>query len=339
MTPSGRTWIKLVVKYRPARRPTRRPLVIALAITAVVLVVEVVGGLLTGSLALLADAGHMATDVAALALSLFAAWLARRPATPRRSFGFLRAEVLAALANAATLVAISFYIFWEANDRLGDPPAVDSGPMLVVAIVGLAANAVAAWVLATGGGHDHDLNLRGAYLHVLGDLLGSAGAIVAALVMLATGWYLADPILSVGIGGLILWSAWGLLRDAIDVLMEATPTSVDVAAVRRAMTAVDGVASVHDLHVWTVTSDLIALSAHVEVLGSRDWHDVLPELAGVLRDGFGIAHVTLQPEEPHRLPEPFRGCSLDSPAGRSACRTAAPRPFAGAGHGHRAHRH
>ncbi len=167
-------------------RVERRPLAIALAITAVFLVVEVAGGLLTGSLALLADAGHMLTDVAALALALFATWLARRPATPARSFGYLRAEVLAALVNAAALIAVSLYIFWEAYRRVGDPPHVDSGPMLAVAVAGLLANAASAWVLSRGGGHRHSLNTRGAFLHVGGDLRGSAGAIIAALVMLAT---------------------------------------------------------------------------------------------------------------------------------------------------------
>ncbi len=186
----------------------RRPLVVALTITTVFFVLEVVGGLLTNSLTLLADAGHMATDVAALALTLFAIWLARRPATQERSFGYYRAEVLAALVNAATLVAISIYIFWEAFERLGESPEVDSGPMLAVAVVGLAASAASAWVLIRGGGHEHNLNTRGVFLHVVGDMLGSVGAIVAALVMLATGWYLADPVLSVGVGLLILRCSW-----------------------------------------------------------------------------------------------------------------------------------
>ena len=328
-----------VKSEEPGRGTNHRPLAIALAITTAILVAELIGGLLTGSLALLADAGHMATDVAALALALFAAWLARRPATPRRSFGFLRAEVLAALVNAATLVAVSIIIFWEAIRRFGDPPEVDSGPMLAVAAVGLVANAVAAWVLARGAGHGEDLNTRGAYLHVLGDLLGSLGAIVAALVMLTTKWYLADPVLSVCIGGLIVWGAWRLLREAVDVLLEAAPPAIDMAAVRDAMGSVGGIVGVHDLHVWTVTSGLVTLSAHVEVAGTRDWHDVLPELAAVLRERFGIAHVTVQPEEAHRLPAPFLGCSLDSPEGRNACRTAAGRSKAEREHVHRGHRH
>ncbi len=298
---------------RQTRRTDRRPLLIALIITAAFLFTEVIGGLLTNSLALLADAGHMATDVAALGLSLFAIWLASRPATPERSFGFSRAEVLAAMVNAATLVAISFYIFWEAYRRLGEPPKVDSGPMLAVAIAGLLANAASARVLMRGGGHQHNLNTRGAFLHVVGDMLASVGAIVAALVMLATGWHLADPLLSAGIGLLILWSSWKLLRESVDVLLEATPKGINPGVVRTSMPAVDGVSGVHDLHVWTVTSDLIAMSGHVEITGTRHWQDVLVELTVLLRDRFRIAHVTLQPEEQNGLDDPFRGCSLDTP--------------------------
>jgi cobalt-zinc-cadmium efflux system protein len=308
----------------------RRALAIALAITTAFLVVEVAGGLLTNSLALLADAGHMATDAAALALSLFAIWLAGRPATPARSFGYLRAEILAAFVNAAALVAISLVIVWEAIERLGDPPHVESGPMLVVAVAGLLANALSAWVLMRGGGHEHDLNTRGAYLHVLGDMLGSTGAIVAAIVMLATGWYLADPLLSAGIGLLILRGAWRLLRESVDVLLEATPSHIDAGEVRRAMRQVEGVDGVHDLHVWTVTSDLIALSGHVEVADTRDWPVILPELAALLRERYGIAHVTLQPEQ-HDGAAPFDGCSLDSPEGRQACLVASS-PNATTGH-------
>jgi len=304
-------------------RASRRPLAIALAITSIFLVAEVIGGIVTGSLALLADAGHMATDVAALALALFASWLARRPATPERSFGFNRAEVLAALLNSATLIAISIYIFREAFLRLREPPEVDSGPMLAIAVAGLGANAASAWVLMRGGGHQHDLNTRGAFLHVMGDMLGSVGAIVAALIMLATGWYLADPILSAGIGVLILWSSWRLMRESVDVLMESTPAHIDPREVRTAMTDVTGVASVHDLHIWTVTSGLVAMSAHVDVTGERDWPDVLVELAAVLRERFGIHHVTLQPED-DRADNQFRACSLDTPEGQAACLSRAP---------------
>lgn len=324
-------------------RQHRRPLVIALAITTTFLVAEVIGGLLTNSLALLADAGHMATDVAALALALFAIWLARRPATPERSFGYARAEVLAALVNAGSLIAISIYIFWEAFNRIGDPPEVESGPMLAVAVAGLAANAASAWVLLRGGGHEGGLNMRGAFLHVVGDMLGSAGAIVAALVMLATGWYLADPILSAGIGLLILWSSWRLLRESVEVLLESTPEDIDPVAVREAMTGVDGVGGVHDVHIWTVTSGLVAMSGHVDVTGGRDWPGLLDELTALLRTRFGIAHVTLQPEE---IVGPTTGpgtstsdpvCSLDTESGRNACRVAlaSALPERAPGHVHR----
>lgn len=301
------------------QRVNRRPLVIALVITSTFLVVEVIGALITNSLALLADAGHMLTDVVALALSLFAIWIARRPATLTRSFGYLRAEVLAAAVNAASLVAISIYIFWEAFQRVGDPPEIDSGPMLVVAVAGLLANAASAWVLMRGGNHQDSLNVRGAFLHVVGDMLGSVGAIAAALIMLATGWYLADPILSAGIGVLILFSAWRLFRESVDVLLEATPRHIDPNAVRARMVEVDGVEDVHDLHIWTVTSGFVAMSSHVEVTAIRDWHEVLLDLSARLRDEFGIAHVTLQPEEQSRLPDSFRGCSFDSPEGIAAC--------------------
>lgn len=306
-----------------AARSQVRPLLIALAITGTFLVVEVIGGLLTNSLALLADAGHMATDVAALLLSLGAIWLARRPATPRRSFGYLRAEVLAALINSATLVAISFYIFWEAFQRLGEPPHVDSGPMLAVAVAGLLANLASAWVLSRGGGHQHNLNTRGAFLHVMGDLLGSVGAILAALIMLATGWYLADPLLSAGIGLLILWSSWRLLQATVGVLLEATPDDIDPVAVAQAMRACPGVAGVHDLHIWTVTSGLVALSGHIELTDLAAWPNVMTELTDQLRSEFGIAHVTLQPEvvaANDRHPgDDAMVCSIDTEDGRQAC--------------------
>jgi cobalt-zinc-cadmium efflux system protein len=304
-----------------ADHSVRRPLVIALVITTAFLVVEVIGGVVTGSLALLADAGHMATDVAALGLSLFAMWLARRPATPERSFGFRRAEILAALLNSATLVVISLYIFWESFQRLGDPPDVDSGPMLAVALAGLLANALSAWVLMRGGGHQENLNVRGAFLHVVGDMLGSVGAIAAALIMLATGWYLADPLLSAGIGLLILWSSWNLLRESADVLLEATPRDIDARAVQADLLQSPGVAGIHDLHIWTVTSGLVAVSGHVEVTGDRDWSVLLQDLSTLLRDRYGIGHVTLQPEPAVEGGPADALCSFDTPEGRAACLT------------------
>lgn len=324
-----------VVIDRPAR-VDRRPLVIAMAITATFLVVEVIGASLSNSLALLADAAHMLTDVAAIGLALFAMWLAGRPTRPERTFGHLRAEILAALVNAVTLIVMAVYIFWEAWRRLQDPPEVQSGVLLVVAVAGLLANIAAAWVLSRGEGHRDNLNTRGAFLHVLGDLLGSVATIVAALVIAFTGWYAADPLLSVLIGGLVVFGAWSLLREAVDVLLEAAPRGIVVADVRRAMDAVTGVEGVHDLHVWTVTSGLTALSAHVETDDVAGWETCMTALADMLREEFGIAHVTLQPEPAHAPRNTWDRCSIDAPEGRAACLTASkilPRA-AHAGHRH-----
>ena len=297
----------------------QRALAWALAITLAFMLAEAIGGWLAGSLALLADAAHMATDAAALGLALFASWLARRPATPARSYGFYRAEVLAALANATFLVLVCAGIFWEAFQRLLAPHPVDAPLMLAIAVAGLGANGAAAWVLTRGALHRHDVNLRSAFLHVVGDLLGSIAAIAAGLVIWFTGWTPVDPILSAAIGLLVLRSAWHVLWDSVEVLLEATPAHIDPEAVRDAMLAVRGVVGVHDLHVWTVTSGFVALSGHVEVDETRAWPDVLLDLARVLRDRFGILHVTLQPEQPAALPEAFRGCSLESPEGLRSC--------------------
>jgi cobalt-zinc-cadmium efflux system protein len=319
---------------RPAR-VERRPLVAALAITSVFLVVEVIGAYLTNSLALLADAAHMLTDVAAIGLALFAMWLAGRPTTAERTFGFLRAEILAALVNAVALIVIVLYIFWEAWARIQEPPEVESGLLLVVAVGGLLANSASAWVLSRGDGHRHNLNTRGAFLHVIGDLLGSVATIVAAIVMALTGWYAVDPILSAVIGGLVVFGAWSLLRESVDVLLEAAPRGIAIADVRQTMASTPGVAGVHDLHVWTVTSGLTALSAHVETGNLDDWDETMDDLATTLRDRFGIAHVTLQPEPPHSAAKSWERCSIDAPEGRAACRTAGTRAPRSAHAGHR----
>jgi len=319
---------------QPAR-VDRRPLVIAMAITTTFFLVELVGAYVSNSLALLADAAHMLTDVAALGLALFAMWLATRATRPERTFGYLRAEILAALVNAVTLIVLAIYIFWEAWQRFQEPPEVKSGPLLVVAVAGMLANIASAWVLSRGGGHRENLNTRGAFLHVLGDLLGSVATIAAALIIAFTGWYAADPILSVLIGGLVVFGAWSLLRESVDVLLEAAPRGVVVADVRRAMDAVPGVEGVHDLHVWTVTSGLIALSAHVETENLAGWETCMQALATILREKFGIAHATLQPELPRSTSDSWDRCSIDAPEGRAVCLTAT-KPAARAVHaGHR----
>jgi cobalt-zinc-cadmium efflux system protein len=308
---------------RPAR-VDRRPLAIALAITTTFFVVELIGASISNSLALLADAAHMLTDVAALGMALFAIWLASRPSSPERTFGYLRAEILAAVVNAVSLIVLAIYIFWEAWQRFQEPPEVKSGPLLVVAVAGMLANIASAWVLSRGSGHRDNLNTRGAFLHVLGDLLGSVATIAAALIIAFTGWYAADPILSVLIGGLVVFGAWTLLRESVDVLLEAAPRGVVIADVRRAMDAVPGVAGVHDLHVWTVTSGLTALSAHVETENLAGWESCMTTLATMLRERFGIAHATLQPEPPRTVSasDSWDRCSIDAPEGRAACLTA-----------------
>ena len=275
-----------------ARERSKRALALTLALTTTFLVVEVVGGLLTGSLALLADAAHMLSDSVFLGVAFFAVWLAQRPATAQRTFGLKRAEILAALANGVALVAISIWIFVEAAERLSEPGEVDGGWVLVVAVAGLFVNGAAIAVLHRGG--DASLNVRAAMRHVIADLLGSVGVIVAALIILTTGWDYADPLVSILIGLLILASSWAILRDTTQILLEGAPPGIDVSAVGREMASMPGVVEVHDLHVWMITSGFPALAAHVLVAADDDCHEKRLELAEMLRDRFGIDHATIQ---------------------------------------------
>lgn len=280
--------------YRaPLNVDSRRRLTLALAITTVVMVVELVGGWLSGSLALLADAGHMLADAAALAVGLFAAWIAQRPATPQRSFGFMRLEILAALVNGAVLIAIAIGIGLEAWHRMQSPPPVNGGLLLGVAGVGFVANVAAVAILHRD--HQHSLNQKGAYLHVIGDLLGSVGALVAGAIVLTTSWTLADPLISVLIGTLVLVSAWRLVKESTDVLLEATPSHIALSDVHDRIASVPGVDSVHDLHLWTVTSGVVAMSGHLVVRNPTDNQPVLEEIQGRMR-ALGINHVTVQVE-------------------------------------------
>ncbi len=274
------------------RLESRRALGIALALTAAYTVVEVVGGLLTGSLALLADAVHMLSDNVALALALVALWLASRPSSPERTYGYKRAEVLAALANGVLLVALAIWIFVESVLRLHDPGDVLGGWMLVIAIVGIAVNLGAGIALARSR-HD-SINVEAAFRHVFADLLGSVGVAVAAIVILATGWVQADALVSILIGVLVLASAWGIVRDSTSILLEAAPRALDAEALGRRLAGAPGVVEVHDLHVWTITSGFPALSAHVLVRPGEDCHARRRELERVLRDEFAIEHTTLQ---------------------------------------------
>ncbi|HVQ18508.1 MAG TPA: cation diffusion facilitator family transporter [Actinomycetes bacterium] len=276
----------------------RRRLVTVLAMTSVVMVVQVIGGLVTDSLALLADAGHMLTDVAGILLALIAVSFAARPATPERTFGYYRVEILAAVVNAVLLIVVATFIFIQAWQRWSDPPKVDGGLMLVFALIGLVANIVGLFVLRRGA--QESLNVRGAYLEVLGDTFGSAAVIVAAVLIAVTDWTRVDVIASVVVALLILPRTWSLLREAIDVLLEATPRGVDMDEVRRHILEVDGVLDAHDLHVWTITSGLPVLSVHVVVddstLNDQGGARVLDRLGQCLGEHFDVEHCTFQLE-------------------------------------------
>jgi cobalt-zinc-cadmium efflux system protein len=281
-----------VTGTRDAR--TRRALTITLGLVLTYMVVEVVGGVWAHSLALLADAGHMLSDAGAIGLALFASWFSRRPASTRHTFGYYRAEILAALVNATTLIVIAVFIFREAYERLWSPPEVHGGLMLGVAVGGLAVNLFGLWALHAGR-HD-SLNAHGVWLHVATDALGSAQAILAAAMILLFGWYWLDPLVSFVIGALVIYAAWALMRESVAVLMESAPGSIDVDEVRSCLMRVTGVMEVHDLHVWTIASGLVALSAHVTA--ERPPSHVLRDLRHELEERFGIRHTTIQFDPP-----------------------------------------
>jgi cobalt-zinc-cadmium efflux system protein len=291
---------------RPA---TRRRLTIALGLAATYLVAEVIGGLWTGSLALLADAGHMASDVAALSLALFALWVAGHPADDRWTYGRSRAEILAALAQGVGLVAVAFLIVIEAFERFGAPQPVMGSGVLAIATGGLVVNLAALVVL--GDGHSHSLNVRGAWLHVLSDALGSVGAMIAGVLVWRFGWLWADPAASLAIAALVLGSSFHLIREAVDVLMEAAPRNLDVDAVRRDLASLVGVRSVHDLHVWTLGQGSIALSCHLVVSIVEHSEQLLTDAYSLLGTRHGIDHATIQ-IEPESLADasPRSVCAL-----------------------------
>ena len=281
-----------------AAHKDRKRLAIVLVIGIGILIMEVVGAFLTGSLALLADAGHVASDVAGVALAMGAIWLAARPASDTRTFGWYRAEVLAATINSVILLGLSAFILWSAWGRLFSSPEIVAGPMMVIALIGAAANAVSLLLL-----HDaqaRSLNMRGAYLEVLGDLFGSVAVVVAALIILATGLLAADAIASAIIAILIIPRAWHLLREAVDVLLQATPRDLDMDEIRRHMLDTPGVGDVHDLHAWTLTSGLPVLSAHVVVDDRISSVKVLDELCLCLQGDFDVEHSTIQLENRDR---------------------------------------
>jgi cobalt-zinc-cadmium efflux system protein len=285
---------------------------IVLAINLAMFAAEIVGGLAFDSLALLADAGHVLADMSAIALALFAAWLAARPAGPQQTFGYGRTEIFAALANGMTLVAVSVLIFVEAIMRMSDPPDVAGGGVVILGVFGLLGNALATWVLMRGD--RTNLNLEGVLRHSAADALGSLGVVLAGVIVLTTGWNQADPLVSIAIGVLILLGSWRLLREPFNVLMESAPEGIDVREVGSAMCSVPGVREVHDLHVWTVTSGFPALAAHIRSDPAEPVDEVRERVEAVLHERFGLDHTTLQV-----MPEPLlqledRRSSRESPS-------------------------
>ena len=279
---------------RAQRDEDRRRLGFALGFTSVIAIAEAVGGYLTNSLALMSDAGHMMTDISAIALGLLALWFAAKPANVKKTYGYYRLEILSALANGVLLIAITIFILYEAWGRFRNPQPIHLVPMLIVASIGLLSNVVSLAFLH----RSHSMTVRGAFLHVLGDTLSSFGVIVGAVVMWFTGWFVVDPLISVAISLVIVVGAYRLVKDAVDVLLEATPAHVDMEAVKQLMAEVDGVTSVHDLHVWTISSGIYALSAHLVVTNAMSCNNdqILSAVKHQLFDRFGIDHTTIQIE-------------------------------------------
>ncbi|WP_420428957.1 cation diffusion facilitator family transporter [Algiphilus sp.] len=280
----------------------------ALALTLGFAAVEAVGGWLSGSLALMSDAGHMVSDGFSLAIGAFAAWLARRPASARHSFGLQRAEVIGALVNALLMTVVVVAVAFAAIQRLLAPAPVAGATVMLIAFVGLLVNLLVAWILMRG---EQTINVRGALLHVMGDLLASVAALTAGAVIYFTGWTPIDPLLSLFVAGLILLSASRLLREALQVLMEGVPRGIRADEVGKAMTTVPGVRAVHDLHIWSLSSTTYALAAHVDLHALDDWQRLLPELQAMLAERFGITHSTLQPEDTAMT----RACAVDGACG------------------------
>lgn len=283
----------------PVAKSAARRLIIALGITLTFLVVEMIGAAVTNSLALLADAGHMLTDVAALSVALMAAWLATKPHSAVHSYGNMRAEILAALANGVGLLVISGYIFIEAAGRLRNPPEVSAAPMMAVAALGLLVNLVSAFILTRGAAHSHSLNMRGAVFHVFSDALGSLGALAGGAVMLAFGWYLADPLIGMGMSVLLVITSAKLIWPAVHILLEGTPKDIYLPELERCIMEQNGVAQVHDLHAWTLTSGYNAVTAHVVVsenVALADREQVLDGLRHMIPRRFPVSHVTIQIE-------------------------------------------
>jgi cobalt-zinc-cadmium efflux system protein len=278
------------------RNSNKKGLTIALIITAGIMVLEFFGGIITNSLALLSDSGHMLSDVSSLALSLLAMGFAIRPPSPRKTYGYYRFEILAALLNGVALFVIAGVISWEAYLRILDPPSVASGSMMLISVIGLVANLLSAWVLMKNSDVKENINVRIAYLHVIGDALGSVGAIIAAILIQTFAWYIADPIISILVAVLILKSAWGVVSHSFHILMEGTPITIDKKKVEEVLLAIPEVQNVHDLHIWTITSGFDSLSCHLLIKEDSESQLILREAIQKIKEQFHIQHTTIQIE-------------------------------------------
>ncbi len=274
----------------------KKALTFSFILIAGYMVVEFIGGFLTNSLALLSDAGHMLSDAAALGLSLSALVFGARAATPSKTYGFKRFEILAALLNGLVLILIAIFICKEAIERLSSPPTVIGKGMMIISTIGLIVNVIVAWILHGQASSKENLNVRSAFLHVIGDLLGSVGAIIAALLIMLFGWYIADPIASMIVSVLVLYSGWNILKESINILMEAKPADIDSQKVVKLLESVDGVVDVHDLHIWMITSDYSAMTVHLRALPEADRDTILENVKNIIKKEFGISHVTVQIE-------------------------------------------
>lgn len=277
----------------------KKALLTAFLLISAFMIVEVIGGIVTNSLALLSDAGHMLSDAAALGLSFFAIKLGERKASASKTYGYKRFEIIAAALNGITLILISIYIFYEAYQRFFNPPEVQSGGMLLISTIGLFVNIIAAWILMRGD-KDENLNVRSAFLHVIGDMLGSVGAIIAALLMLFFGWGIADPIASVIVTILIIISGWRVTKESIHILMEGTPAHIEVDKVKSSLLKIPNVTDVHDLHIWSLTSGMPMLSCHITIEEDDVQNSILYRVQSILHDNFGIEHSTIQIEKKER---------------------------------------
>lgn len=280
-----------------ARDGNKKGLITALIITAGIMLLEFFGGLISNSLALLSDSGHMLSDTASLVLSLTAIWFAARPPSPNKTYGFYRFEILAALFNGVTLFFIAGFIVYEAMERFFAPPEVQSGTMILIALIGLLANLLSAFALMKKGDVKENVNVRSAYLHIWGDALGSIGVIIAGIMMLVFRWYYADPIVSVIVAILILKSAWGIIKHTVHILMEGTPVTIDQKEVKKMLEGIDGVVNVHDLHIWTITSGMDSLSCHLLIEDDKDCQKILQEAINKIERECKIFHTTIQVEK------------------------------------------